>query len=121
MTPRPVPRAPLELDTFRVAVGLGVIAGALALLFPPLNSLVAALVALAAAGWMAGWSRSGRETSRPVGTGIAWACVGLGGAAFVALDPPWAAGRGLVLSLSLLPLWLLDRRRGRATARSGVR
>ncbi len=101
-----------ELDTFRVAVGLAVVAGGLALVAPYLDALVAALAALATAGWAAGRART-RESGGPAidgARGAALACVAVGAVAFLTLRGPVGAARGLLLALSWLPLWWLERR-----------
>ncbi|MGA8303208.1 MAG: hypothetical protein WA691_01270 [Thermoplasmata archaeon] len=104
---------PTDFDPFGVAVGLAVIAGALALLAPYLNALTAALAALAGAGWVAG--RAGERTR-----GSGWLLYGraaaigfatLGTGAFFLLPEPFTSGRGLALALSLVPLWVVERRR----------
>ena len=107
---RPLPAA-VEFDTFRVAVGLAVIVGALALVAPYLTALTAVLAALAAAGWAAG-----RARDRSVGglvPGHAWGLLvaALGAGAFFLLVGPLQAARGLALALSLVPLWWVERSR----------
>lgn len=109
--------APLATDrfgpgTFGTAVGLAVIAGALAIEIPSLTSLVGVLAALALAGWasLARGAGAGPSGRRPSLAG----CFGLLGAAafyFVTAPPPLESTRGLVLAAGLLPLWLVERRR----------
>ena len=110
----PDPRAvsPGELDTFRVAVGLSIVAGGLALAAPFLDGLVAALAALAAAGWVSGRARVRRAGGPGVDSArlAALACVAFGAVAFLFLHGSPGAARGLVLGLSWLPLWWLERR-----------
>jgi len=97
----------VELDTFRTAVGLAVIAGGLALEFPFFNALAAALVALGGAGWMAARSRPSGPLSSTLALG--WAVVATGVVAYFALPSPWDGGRGLALAASFLPLWFAER------------
>jgi len=111
-TPR-VSAATVEFDAFSVAVGLAIVAGGLAVVAPYLNSLAAALAALAGAGWAAG-----RSTERARGAAVLslgrWTgllSAGLGTAAFFLLPGPFSVVRGLALGISLLPLWLVERRR----------
>ena len=109
--PRPALSA-IEFDTFSVALGLAVVTGGLALLASFLESLTTALVALSVAGWAAGLSGSGRPRGalthpRRMG-GIVLA--GIGAATFFWMPGPLDASRGLVLALSLVPLWLIERR-----------
>jgi hypothetical protein len=111
-TRRPSSAAAIEFDTFSVAVGLAIVAGGLALVVPYLDGLAVALVALAAAGWAAGRAspsadRRFRAMSSQV-TGLLAALAGVG--AFFLLPEPIAHVRGLLLSLSLLPLWWTERR-----------
>jgi uncharacterized membrane protein len=105
--------ATIDFDTFSVAVGLALIAGGLALVAPDLDSLTVALAALAAAGWAAGRSldRTQRVEAILSTRAIGILAMALGSVAFLALPPPLGVGRGLVLALSLVPLWLIERRR----------
>jgi hypothetical protein len=102
-------------ETFGTAVGLALIAGAVAVALPWLNSLVAALVALALAAWS---SRATSGTVPPIAltpsaVGIAGA-LGTAGIVFLAAPAPLGAWRGLVLALGVVPLWykVRERRRG---------
>lgn len=112
---RPTPSssaATLELDTFRVALGLAIVTGGLALVAPYLNALTAALVALAVAGWAAGLGRDhamdlpGALSARAVG--LLSLAIGIG--SFFLLPNPLALARGLVLALAVLPMWWIDHR-----------
>lgn len=105
---------PVEFDTFRVAVALAIIAGALGIVAPYLDALAAALAALAAAGWAAGRARdrAGGPARAGAGRFAGGVCVLLGAAGFFLLPPPLAVARGLLLGLSWLPLWWLERRSG---------
>ncbi len=108
---RPTPAA-LEFDTFSVAVGLSIIVGALALVAPYLNALTVALVALAAAVWAAGRARGGTgglsRTLTDQAGGLLATTAGIG--AFFLLPGPFATARGLVLALSVVPMWWIERR-----------
>ncbi len=110
MTASEGPPAP-EFDAFRVAVGFGVLSGAAALVLPFLDSLTLALAAIALAAWV--WRRSPRPLGvrhRPwLRAAGGWACAALGFGAFWGLSAPLSSIRGLVLGLSLVPLWWLDR------------
>jgi hypothetical protein len=103
---------PVEFDTFRAAVGLAIIAGALGLVAPYLDSLAAALAALAAAGWAAAHARQRSAGASGVGPArsAGLASVALGAAAFFLLPGPLALGRGLLLGLAWLPMWWIERR-----------
>jgi hypothetical protein len=111
-TRRPPSAAAIEFDTFSVAVGLAIVAGGLALVVPYLNGLTVALVALAAAGWAAGRASASAHrifrTLSSQATGLLAAIAGAG--AFFLLPDPFAHVRGLLFSLSLLPLWWTERR-----------
>lgn len=106
----------IEFETFSVAVGLAAIVGGLALLAPFLSALTAALAALAMAGWASGLPRvrTGWAEWLPPTRRAGLLSVGLGVGAFFALSGPWAAVRGLALAVSLVPLWMVERRRGPA-------
>jgi hypothetical protein len=103
----------MEFDTFSASVGLAWIAGGLALVVPFLDSLVAALAALAVAGWVVDHrhGRTGAAARGPLAGGLPWSALAVGVSAFFLLPSPWGTGRGLILALSLLPLWLAERRR----------
>jgi hypothetical protein len=107
---RPFPS--VEFDTFGVALGLAVVAGGLALAAPFLNSLVVTLVALACAGWAAGRSRCGQgwadllQLTRLAGVLL----VMVGAGAFLGIPVVLSPERGLLLALSPIPLWFLERR-----------
>ncbi|MGC2204433.1 MAG: hypothetical protein WA719_00690 [Thermoplasmata archaeon] len=116
--------AEAEFDTFGAALGVAVIAGGLAALAPFLNSLTVALVALAAAGWASGLPRHGMSRSPSLSEARCGALlpVGFGSVGFFLLPEPFALFRGLVLALSLVPLWLYERGPGvgRMTRRAEV-
>ena len=100
-----------EFDAFRVAVGFGVLSGAAALVLPFLDSLTLALAAIALAAWV--WRRSPRPLGgrhRPgLSAAVGWACAATGFGVFWGLPAPLSSIRGLLLGLSLVPLWWLDR------------
>lgn len=100
----------VELDTFRTAVGLALVAGALAVVAPYLDGLVAALAALAGAGWAAARAHRLATPRVPSGrTALALVTVGAGVGAFLLAPVPWTSVRGLVLASSWLPMWWLER------------
>jgi hypothetical protein len=103
----------IEFDAFSVAVGLAVITGALSFVAPFLEALTVALAALAVAGWAALQSaeRVGLARGLPATRLLGLALAGGGAAAFFVLPGPIAMARGLVLGASLVPLWLVERRR----------
>jgi hypothetical protein len=113
---RTVPSAlrSVEFDAFSVSLGLGVIAGGLALLAPYLNSLALALVTLAGAGWSAGLPRGefGWRNRLPRARSGSLVLLGLGSVLFIVLPPPWNVARGLALALSFVPMWFVERRPG---------
>jgi hypothetical protein len=114
---RPTTRRPtvveVEFDTFRVAVGLALITGGLALALPYLDGLTGALAALAVAGWAAGRGRDrvpgtfGIRPGQIVGLGLA----AMGAGAFFLLPGALSFARGLALALSLVPMWWMERGR----------
>jgi len=121
MTGGPTFTAEIGREAFGTACGLAVVAGALAVLLPEFDGLVAALVALAFAAW-ASLHRRGAASSlrggRPAVTyGLAFLPVVVGVGVF--LDPPstFAPWRGLALGSALLPLWWTDRAGGVARGR----
>lgn len=118
MTGPPDRATTFGFDAFSMAVGLAVIAGGLSLLRSDLDGLVAALAALAVAGAVVtGGSPRAVRRWRPSAPGAgALVVFATGGGLFLAgpaLIAPW---RGLLLGVSLLPWWLVERRRRRAVA-----
>jgi hypothetical protein len=104
---------PLGFEPFGTAVGLAVIAGALALRVPELESLAGALGALGIAAWASGlpagaWRRSDPKRGR---RGLALAVAALAALAYLRPDAAIASGRALLLAVGLVPLWLVERRR----------
>jgi hypothetical protein len=115
----------LGFETFGAACGLAVVAGALATLVPSLDALTVALVALSVAGWASLHRRSagpGRVLAGPLGTYLGpLLLLGAGATTFLCAPAPLVPWRGLVLGLSLVPLWAVERRHGviRAYRRDG--
>ena len=107
--------AELGFDTFGTACGLGVVAGALAIVAPTFAVLTLTMVALALAGWVAlhrqGALRSGRGGGLGGARTIALGLLSAAAVLFFALPPALAAWRGLLLSLGLVPLWVAERGR----------
>lgn len=94
-------------DTLGLAVGLALVAGGLSLVAPFLVALVGALAALAVAGWVVG-RRRGTVAGRPARRARSAAPIGIlavGGALFVAPPEALVPYRGLLLALTLVPLW----------------
>jgi len=107
--------AELGFDTFGTACGLGLVAGALAIVVPTFAVLTLTMVALALAGWVAlhrqATPRAGRGDglggARTVGLEVLSAAAVL----FFVLPPALGAWRGLLLGLGLVPLWVAERGR----------
>ena len=112
---------PIAFDAFAVATGLALITGGLSLLARFLDSLVVALVAIAVAGWVV--ERRGTGVDRPVADGFAegasWCVLAASGVAFALLPSPFELGRGLVLAVGLVPLWIARRRETYRPATAG--
>ncbi len=112
MTATGPPGVSVEFEAFGAAVGSAVVAGALSIVAPFLSALTAALAALAVAGWF----------SRRLGSGSAWrevvrrdrlagaALVGAGAVVFLVPVPGLENLKALLLGLSFVPLWLVERR-----------
>jgi hypothetical protein len=105
------PPVAVEFDTFRVAVGLAIIAGAFALVATYLDSLAAALAALAAAGWAAGLARERGGGGARIGAArtVGLVSVALGATAFFLVPRPLDLARGLFVGLAWLPMWWVER------------
>jgi hypothetical protein len=104
----------LGFETFGTAVGLGVVVGALSLVAGQLCVLSGTLAALAIAGWASLRYREGRPGGW-VGSGTRWAAltaVAAGAVVYLDPPPPLAPLRALLLGLGLVPLWVVERRRG---------
>jgi hypothetical protein len=116
--PRPAP-LPVEFDTFRVAVALAIVVGALSVVASYLDALALALVALATAGWVAAHARDRgpRGTSVGVAHAVGFALAGSGAALYFYGPYPLTIFRGLVLGLCWLPLWWTERRAPRTYVR----
>ncbi len=102
-------------EAFGTACGLAVIVGALAVVAPELDLLVAAMVALGLAGWASvhrrGRPRLGPGAGRRAAYAIAFSVLGAGVVLFVAAPAPLGPWRPLLLGLGVLPLWTVERRR----------
>jgi len=112
MTGRSPSGFPVEFDVLGVSVGAAVVSGALSVVAPPLDALTGALTVLALAGWLvllrrapAPWRRT--EIGRPA---LALAAVALGAVLFLGSPGVVPEYRGMVLGLSLVPLWAVGRR-----------
>jgi hypothetical protein len=106
--------AAIEFDALGVAAGSAVISGALSILDPFLTALAATLTALGFAAWVAALGRtpSAASSYRRRSGRIALAWLGGSVAFFVAAPSEAASIRGLMIGLSLVPLWLVDRHTG---------
>ncbi len=112
MTPTVSPSVPVEFEAFGAAVGCAVVAGALSIVTPFLSALTAALAALAVAGWVSRLRESGsarRELVRPDRL-AAVALVGAAAVLFLGRVPELENLKALLLGLSFVPLWLVERR-----------
>ncbi len=105
MTPTVSPSVPVEFEAFGAAVGCAVVAGALSIVTPFLS-------ALAVAGWVSRLRESGsarRELVRPDRL-AAVALVGAAAVLFLGRVPELENLKALLLGLSFVPLWLVERR-----------
>jgi len=104
---------PVEFEAFGASVGSAVICGALSVLAPVLDSATAALAALAVAGWVSRARQTGALARDRMGRSPVAALGSLGGAGVLFLVPPPALVpfRGLLLGVSLVPLFLAERSR----------
>jgi len=120
-TPSPFASAPVEFDTFRVAIGLAIVVGALSVAADYLDVLVLTLVALGTTGWVAGHLRGAAlPTVRVDWTHVVgFALAGSGLAFYFLAAPPFSAFRGLLLGLAWLPLWGSERRWAGTSYRAG--
>ena len=100
-----------EFETFGVAVGLALVCGALSVFFSVLDAPTATLAALALAGWLSLARRTGALHRDRFDRRNVAALVGLGATSAVYLSPPTVLVpvRGLLLAMSLVPLFLLQR------------
>lgn len=101
----------VEFEVVGVAVAGALVAGGLALVDPFLASLSGALAALALAGWVAQISGAGTRSVRRMGRSGAAALTSLSVGAVIFLASPSALTRvrGLLLAVSLVPLWMAAR------------
>ncbi|MGP8072015.1 MAG: hypothetical protein ACLPZM_02665 [Thermoplasmata archaeon] len=113
-------RSPVfEFEVVGVATGTALVSGALSLVAPYLASLTGALGALSVAGWVARrgtGARTGGQPSLDPREWMAIGCLALGGGAFLFGPPLIATVRGLVLALSLVPLWAVGRNLPRSSS-----
>jgi len=111
----PAAHPTLEFDSFSTAAGGSLITGALSVVAPFLTALTETLVVLAIAGWVALLRRQGSTWRAVVRSGrtVALAALGLGGLFFLLPSLVPGALHGLVLPLTLVPLWLVERGRPR--------
>ncbi len=112
MTATVPPGVPAEFEAFGAAVGSAVVAGGLSIVAPFLSALTAALAALAVAGWFSRLHESGsarREVVRSDRLAAA-ALVGAAVVVFLVPVPELENLKALLLGLSFVPLWLVERR-----------
>jgi ABC-type spermidine/putrescine transport system permease subunit I len=103
---------PLELDVLGASVGVALVSGALSVVAPPLSALTGALSVLAVAGWLA-LTRPTRATFRRTfarAPSVAFVCLAIGAGVFLGASGADERYRGLILGLSLVPLWAVSRR-----------
>ncbi|MCI4365365.1 MAG: hypothetical protein L3K10_04805 [Thermoplasmata archaeon] len=101
-----------EFDVVGVSVGGALVSGALSLVGPYLAGLTGALAALTLAGWAALLHQApSRRTHRlPTPEVTALVSVVLGAGIFLGGPNGVAPFRGLVLAVSLIPVWMVARR-----------
>ncbi|HEY6238843.1 MAG TPA: hypothetical protein VIZ68_06635 [Thermoplasmata archaeon] len=109
------PAASLSMDSLDAAGGFGALAGALSVVLPFFDGLTMTLAALVVGTSLLRWARA-RSAGRTDQLDAAQFLLGLGSAlagwgVFLAAPPVFGAVRGLVLGLTVLPLWWLERRR----------
>jgi hypothetical protein len=99
-------------DVVGVSVGAGLVSGGLSLVAPALAALTGSLAVLAIAGWLTLAREALGTVRRMVTGGSAWALasVGTGAGLFLEGGAFLAPARGLVLAVSLVPLWAVCRR-----------
>ncbi len=102
---------PTALDALGLAVGTALVAGALSVVASFLAALVGTLAALAVLSWTILRGRSGVGRRAYVGGGRAVPLGVLAAGTVVFLSPPLDLFpyRGLLLALSLVPLWARER------------
>ncbi len=106
----------VEIDAFGLAVGTALVAGGLSLAAPFLTALVGALAALAVASWAMAFG-SVRPTARSLrARGPGLGSLALGGSIFIGAPAALLPYRGLVLAVTLVPLWALERSARRRAA-----
>jgi hypothetical protein len=110
---------PLSFDALGLAAGTALIAGALSVVAGFLVGLVGTLAALALASWIV---RRGQAAASPRaylegGRGIGLGVLALGAAIFAVAGGEVETFRGLILAVSLVPLWWRERSAGMSTGR----
>ncbi len=123
MSPAPEGWRSIGFDALGLAVGTALVAGALSLVAPFLIALTGTLAALSVASWtmvqspggFAGWRYLTRDRIAP----LTILCAG----SMVFLLPPreLVSVRGLLLALSLVPLWWAERPARRPAPNGGER
>ncbi len=106
-----VPGRPVEFEVVAVAVGAGLVSGALALADATLAPLTGALAALALAGWVSARVGPRRAPNPAFRTGAPLVALGLGAVLFFAAPAPFVPARALLLALAGIPLWWTAPRR----------
>jgi hypothetical protein len=101
-----------EFDVVGVSVGAALVSGALSVMAPTLVALTGTLAVLAIAGWIVLVRQAPGPLRRRWSGRLTWAVlsVGLGSMLFLDARGTLLHVRGLVLALSLLPLWVVARR-----------
>ena len=107
----------VELDALGLAVGLAIVTGGLSLLAPFLVALVEALAALAVASWamVVAEDRAAGPAPRSRRRAMALAILVLGASGFLLAPSAAAPFRGILLALTLVPLWAVERRARRSS------
>jgi hypothetical protein len=102
----------IEHDAFGLAVGTALVAGGLSLVAPFLSALVGALAALALASWTVtrAEERAAGVRRRLGRATVALALLGAGAALYGLAPEGFGGFRGIALALSLVPLWMVERR-----------
>jgi hypothetical protein len=109
------PAVSLAMDTLDASGGFGALAGVLSVVLPFFIGLTMTLAAVVVGTSLLRWTQ-GRSAGRADQPDAARFLLGLGSALagwglFFAGPPALSAIRGLLLGLTVLPLWWLERRR----------
>ena len=110
---RSVRVVPVEFEVFGTSTGVGLVAGALSVVYPFLASLAGTLAALALAGWASMLRRRGvgrAELARPDRL-LALGLLGAGAVVYGIPTPGLTGFRGLLVALAVVPLWFAERHR----------